>query len=58
MSGLKRKKVNSRPLEEIIGKDYLIEIQSKLAHGNYTLSAELENQTDGKRAWRRIKFTV
>lgn len=45
-------------LEEIIGKDYLIEIQSKLAHGNYTLSAELENQTDGKRAWRRIKFTV
>jgi len=45
-------------LEETISKDYFIEIRVKLAHGNYTLSAELENQTDGNRAWKRAKITI
>lgn len=50
--------LTEKELEETIVKDYLIEIRVKLANGNYTLSAELENQTDENRAWKRVKFSV
>jgi len=45
-------------LEEIIGKDYLIEISVNLEHENYTLTAELENKTDGSRVRKKVKFTI
>jgi hypothetical protein len=45
-------------LEEIIGKSYSIEIPVRLVHGNYTLTAELENITDESRVMKKIKFTI
>jgi len=45
-------------LEEIIGKSYSIKIPVRLEHGNYTLTAELENRTDESRVMKKIKFTV
>lgn len=45
-------------LEELIGKYYLIEISVNLEQGNYTLTAELENKTDGSRARKKVKFTI
>ena len=45
-------------LEGIIVKDYSIEIRIELAPGKYTFSAELINQADGNKAWRKGKFSV
>lgn len=45
-------------LEEIIGKGYSIEIPVSLGHGNYTLTAELENSTGKSRVMKKIKFTI
>jgi len=45
-------------LEEIVGKGYSIEIPVSLEHGNYTLTAELENRTDESRVRKKMKFTV
>ena len=45
-------------LEEIIGKGYSIEIPVSLGHGNYTLTAELENRTDESKVIKKIKFNI
>ena len=45
-------------LEEIVNKDYSIEIRVKLVKGNYILIGELKNETDGNRAWKRVEFTI
>lgn len=45
-------------LKEIIGKNYLIEIPVNLEHGNYVLTAELENKTDESRARKNVKFSI
>ena len=44
--------------EDIIGKGYVIEILNNLEHGNYTLTAELENKTDESRVRKKEKFTI
>ena len=43
---------------DIIGKGYVIEILNNLEHGNYTLTAELENKTDASRVRKKEKFTI
>jgi GWxTD domain-containing protein len=45
-------------LEEIVGKGYSIEIPVSLGHGNYTLTAELENRTDESKVIKKIKFNI
>lgn len=45
-------------LEEIIGKDYLIEIPVSLKQGEYSLTAQLENKTDEARVRKKVKFTI
>jgi len=50
--------LSEKELTGIFGKDYMIEVRAKLVPGDYTLVAELENQTDGNRAWKKLNFTV
>lgn len=45
-------------LEEVMGKEYIIEIPVSLEQGNYTLTAELENKTDESRVRKKIEFTI
>ena len=45
-------------LEEIIVKGYSIEIPVSLGHGNYTLTAELENRTDESKVIKKIEFNI
>ncbi len=45
-------------LTGIVGKDYVIEVRARLTPGDYSLVAELENQTDGNRAWKKINFSI
>jgi len=45
-------------LEEIIRKNYLIEIPVALEHGDYILTAELENKTDESRVRKEANFTI
>ncbi|MFB0565569.1 MAG: GWxTD domain-containing protein [Candidatus Aminicenantaceae bacterium] len=45
-------------LKDVTGKDYEIEIPAKLTPGNYTLSAELENETDKSRVRKNVKFAL
>jgi len=39
-------------------QNYLIEIPVNLEHGNYVLTAELENKTDESRARKNVKFSI
>ena len=50
--------LTEKNLEEVIGKYYLIEISVNLEHGNYTLTADLENKTGGDRTRKKVKFTI
>ncbi|UCC40057.1 MAG: GWxTD domain-containing protein [Candidatus Aminicenantes bacterium] len=45
-------------LEEVMGKEYIIEIPVSLEQGNFTLTAELENKTDESRVRKKIEFTI
>lgn len=45
-------------LEEILRKDYIIEIPVHLEHGDYSLVVELENRTDESRARKKVLFTI
>ena len=45
-------------VEEVMGKEYVIEIPVSLERGNYTLTAELENKTDESRVRKKIEFTI
>jgi len=45
-------------LEELIGKDYVIEIPVHLEPGNYILTIELENKIDGSRVAKKAKFAI
>jgi len=45
-------------LEEIIGKDYVIEIPVNLEPGNYILTIELEDKIDGSRVAKKAKFAI
>ncbi len=50
--------LSEKELEEIIVDDYIIELHVQLEHGEYSLYAELENQADGNRAWKKAKLTL
>jgi len=43
---------------EFLGKNYAIETQQRLDQGNYTLSAEIKNETDGTLTTKKTKFIV
>lgn len=50
--------LTEKNLEEIIGKNYLINISVNLNPGNYTLTTELENKTYKSRVWKKVKLTI
>ncbi|MDH4218137.1 MAG: GWxTD domain-containing protein [Candidatus Aminicenantes bacterium] len=50
--------LSEKELEETIVDEYIIELQVQLEHGDYSLYAELENQADGNRAWKKAKLTL
>jgi len=45
-------------LEETIREDYLIKIPVHLMQGEYSLTAHLENKTDGNQARKKVKFSI
>jgi GWxTD domain-containing protein len=50
--------ITEEKFEEIIGKDYRMEIPIHLEPGEYSLVVELENRTDGSQASKKVIFTI
>ncbi|MCK4646722.1 MAG: GWxTD domain-containing protein [Candidatus Aminicenantes bacterium] len=50
--------LTEKNLEELIGKNYLIEVSANINPGNYILAVEIGNNTGGERVRKRAKFTV
>jgi len=50
--------VAEKDFKEFVGTSYVIEVRQTLDPGNYTLSAEIKNETDGTWTTRKTKFTI
>jgi hypothetical protein len=50
--------LTEKNLEELIGKNYLIEVSANINPGNYILVVEIGNNTGGDRVRKRANFTV
>lgn len=48
--------IESERFEEYIEKAYQIEIPLRLASDRYVMEIEIRNSTDGKKAWKTLKF--
>jgi len=46
----------SQEIKKTVGKDYLIPIETTLSRGKYTMTIHLENETDGQKIQKSIKF--
>jgi len=48
--------IESERFEEYIDKEYQIEVPLRLASDRYVMEIEVCNATDGKKAWKTVKF--
>lgn len=48
----------SKKLEELLGKEYEIKIPARLEEGEYSLTADIRNETDESHVRKKAEFTV